>query len=358
MESKPVIILGGGLWGSLLAYRLRMALPQIQFKLYERSSTLGGDESYTFHGSDIEHPAKVWLRPLITQSWISHKVRFPKYEKLLDNSFHLISSDQMHEVVSAAIPAKSLCLNNEISARLALDEASFVIDTRNICGYKKCGFQKFLALQIELEEPHNIKEPILMDSTISQRDKFRCIHYLPLTETRLMIKDLRYSSNEELNLHEMKMDLMKIIDFYDWKVKKVVREESCCRAMPISSPSFRQEGRVINLAGIFHDTTGCSIPAATRLIEQMVATSFRLGELKEVVSAFRKETESDRKFLRFLNRYLISSVREEQHSFFQDMYQLPKPLLEKFLRGRLSYLDRSRIILGKLSQGRTLVNPW
>lgn len=349
MESKPVIILGGGLWGSLLAYRLKTALPHISFKLYESSSSLGGNESYTFHGTDIELSAQIWLRPLVTHSWNTHKVRFPKYEKLLENSYHLISSDRIHEVVSKTLTSESLCLNNEISARLALDEGSFVIDTRNICGYKKCGYQKFLALELELEEPHQIKEPVLLDSTISQRDKLRCIHYLPLSETRIMIKDQRYSSNKELNLHEMKNDLMKIIDFYDWKVKKVVKEESQCRAMPISSPKFRQEGRVINLAGIFHETTGCSIPAATRLIDQMVATSFRLGELKEVVSNFRKETESDRRFLRFLNRYLVESEPEKQHCFFQDIYQLPKPSLERFLRGSPSFLDRSRIMLGKFA---------
>lgn len=348
MECKPVIILGGGLWGSLLAYRLRTVLPQVPFRLYERSSTLGGYESCTFHGSDIEYPAQVWLRPFLTQSWNSSKVRFPKYEKYLESSYHLISPDQLHRVVSSTLSSENLFLNNEISAALALKEASFIIDTRNICGYKKCGFQKFLAMDIELEENHGLREPVLMDSTISQRDKFRCIHYLPLTENRLLIKDQRYSDCEELNLFEMQQDLLKVITSHGWKVRKVIREESRSRAMPMTSPCFRQEGRVINLAGIFHDTTGCSLPAATRLIDQMVATSFRLGELKEIVSSFRKESESDRKFLRFLNRSLIDSVPEEQHVFFQNIYQLPRPTLERFLRGKLSFWDRSRIMLNRL----------
>lgn len=349
MESKPVIILGGGLWGSLLAYRLQMALPHIPFRLYERSSTLGGHESYTFHGSDIDQPAKVWLRPLVTQSWSTYQVRFPKYEKRLGNSLHLINSEQLHDVISANLLSERLCLNNEISARLALNEASFVIDTRNICGYKKCGYQKYLAMEIELLEPHKLKEPIMMDSTISQRDRFRCIHYLPISEKKLLIKDQRFSENAVLDLLEMKNDILKVISFHNWKVKKVVREESHVKAIPMTSPSFRQEGRVINLAGLFHDTTGCSLPTATRLIEKMVATSFRLGELKEVVANFRKETESDRKFLRFLNRYLVDSVPEKQHCFFQDIYQLPQQSLERFLRGKLSLLDRSRIMLGKFA---------
>ena len=346
MESKPVIILGGGLWGSLLAYRLKTALPHIPFKLYERSSVLGGRETYTFYGSDIDQLAKTWLRPFITTSWSSHRVRFPKFEKLIDNSFHLISSDQIDSVVRSFLPSDVLCLNNEMSARLALDEASFVIDTRNICGYKKCGFQKNFAIEVELENPHNLNEPVLMDSTISQRDNFRCIHYLPLSENRILIKDQRYSANKEINLSEMKLDLMKVLDFYDWKVTRVIREESSCRAMPISSPLFRQEGRVINLAGIFHDTTGCSIPAATRLIDKLVATSFRLGELKEVVSTFRNELESDRKFFRFLNKSFIDTAADSNF-FYQDIYQMPHPLIERFLRGRLTIMDRSRILLGR-----------
>lgn len=335
MENKPVIILGGGLWGSLLAYRLKMALPHIPFKIYERTSTLGGHESYTFHGSDIESAAKVWLRPLITQTWSSHRVRFPKYEKVLDNSFHLISSDQLHAVIIDSLKADQVCLNNEISANLALKEASFVIDTRNICGYKKCGFQKFLAMDIELDNTHGLVEPELIG----------CTQYLPLSSHRLLIKDQRYSENADLNFDEMKQNLMKVIALNNWKVTRVLREEMRTRKIPVTTPHFRQEGRVINLAGIFHDTTGNSIPAATRLIDQMVATSFRLGEVKEVVSSFRKETEGDRKFLRYLNRDLIHTVPEKQHVFFQDIYKLPKPILESFLRGRLSLIDRSRILL-------------
>lgn len=355
MDNKPVIILGGGLWGSLLAYRLKTALPQISFKLYERSSTLGGHESYTFYGSDINQKAKVWLRPLITSSWNAHRVRFPKFEKVIDNSFHLISSDQIHSVVSSALPSNVLCLNNELSARLALDEASFVIDTRNICGYKKCGFQKVFAIEVELEAPHQISEPVLMDSTISQRDKFRCLHYIPLSENRILIKDQRYSANKEINLSEMKQDLMKVLEFYDWKIKRIIREESSCRAMPISSPLFRQEGRVINLAGIFHDTTGCSIPTATRLIDKMVATSFRLGELKEVVRTFRDDLESDRKFFRFLNKSFIDSAADNNF-FYQDIYQMPHPLIERFLRGKLTFMDRSRIIFGRMTYVRNIAS--
>lgn len=357
MENKPIIILGGGLWGSLLAYRLKMALPHIPFKLYERTSTLGGHESYTFHGSDIEPAAKVWLRPLITQTWSCHRVRFPKYEKVLKNSFHLIRSDQLHSIVSNTLSSENLCLNNEISASLALNEASFIIDTRNICGFEKCGYQKFLSLELELEQNHNLLEPVLMDSTISQRDKFRCIHYIPISENRIIIKDLRYSSHEELNLFEMKQDLLKIIDINDWKIKRVIREESGCRAMPISSPKYRQEGRVINLAGIFHDTTGCSIPLATRLIDKMVATSFRQGELKDVVSSFRKNSEGDRKFLRYLNKHLISSHPEARHGLYQDIFQLPHSSVEGFLRGQLTFFDRSRIIFGRIAQTRNFTVP-
>ncbi|WPU65136.1 lycopene cyclase family protein [Peredibacter starrii] len=351
MESKPVIILGGGLWGSLLAYRLKTTLPHIPFKLYERTSSLGGQETYSFYGSDINQSAMLWLRPFISKSWEAHKVRFPKFEKKMDNSFHLINPDQIHSIVSSTLPPDVLCLNNEMSARFALDEGSFVIDTRNICGYKKCGYQKFLTLELELEEPHDINEPILMDSTISQRDKFRCLHYIPLSENKVLIKDLRYSANKELNLPEMKHDLMKVIEFYDWKIKRVIREETGCCAMPISSPSFRQEGRVINLAGIFHDTTGCSIPTATRLIDKMVATSFRLGELKQVVSDFRNDLEGDRKFFRFINKSFIDSAAD-QNFFYQDIYQLPRPLIERFLRGRLSFIDRSRILFGRMTYVR------
>jgi hypothetical protein len=76
----------------------------------------------------------------------------------------------------------------------------------------------------------------------------------------------------------------------------------------------------------------------------MVSTSFRYGELKEVVKNYRRENENDREYFRYLNRQLIE---EKQHHIFEAIYSQPYQLLERFSKGKLSFLDRSRITLGK-----------
>lgn len=339
---KPVIILGGGIWGSLLAWRLKERLPEIQFRLYEKNSTLGNNQSCSFRESDCKH-AITWLRPIITGSWSQHHIKFRKFERWMTDSYHLIDSKKLHEVVSEKI-SSDLRLNNHMTMEMALQEGSFVIDARNICHYKKAGYKKCLRMEIELTENHHLIAPVVFDEGVERKDLFRNIRYLPLNENTLLIKDYWYSDNKNINIEEMRRALHETIQQRGWKVKRVLREECNCTIIPLSQPIIRQEGRVINLAGISHDLTGCSIPAATKLIDKMVSTSFRFGELKEVVTTFRKEIEHDSKFFRFLNKQLLE---DNQHELFEAIYKQPYPIIERFSRGNLNTMDRLRILIGK-----------
>lgn len=354
---KPVIILGGGMLGSLLAYRLKQALPEVEFKLYEESSTLGNHQYCSFRSSDCEQSLK-WLQPLVAHSWESHHIKFPKFEKWITNPYHLIDSRQLNEVVTAALGPDVVKLNDAKNLEMALQEGSFVIDARNICHYKKKGYRKHLILEVELTEDHNLIAPIIFDAGVDAKEQFRSIRYLPLSSRKLLVKDFWISQNSQVNLHEMRNSLITSLAQMGWKIEKVFREDSGVVEVPVSDPVIPQEGRVINLADIFHDTTGCSIPQATKLIERMVRTSFRFGEIKEIVQTFRKENESDKKFFRFLNRLMI----EDKQQIFEAVYQQPYPVLERFSRGELSMLDRSRILFGKsghqIKQLMSMVLPY
>jgi lycopene beta-cyclase len=340
---KPVVILGGGIWGSLLAYRLKQAHPQLSFKLYEQSSVLGSHKSCSFRENDCPEAMK-WIQPLISQSWAQHQIKFKKFEKWVTDPYHLIDSRKLHEVVSAFLGKEILELNNKMSAELALQDAAFVIDARNICHYKKTGYRKFLSMELELIEEHNLIAPVILDEVVTKKAIFRNLQYLPLGPKTLLVKDFWYSDDKNSNFNEMKDAFNETIALKGWKVKRVLREDSGQSEIPTSAPSFRQEGRVINLAGIFHDVSGCSVPMATKLIDRMVQTSFRFGELREVVSTFRKEHEMDRQFLRFLNRLLIE---QKQHQVFEVIYNQSYSLIERFSSGKLNLIDRYRIILGK-----------
>lgn len=339
---KPVIILGGGIWGSLLAWRLKEALPQVKFRLYEETSTLGNQVSCMFRETDCGEALK-WLRPLISKSWEQHHIKFSSFEKWVTSPYHMIDSKHLHNVVSARL-GDDLKLNNMLTPEFALKEGSFVIDARNSCYYKKTGFKKHLSLHVELSEDHHLIAPVICDGSVTQKERFRNLAYFPLTANSLIVRDIWFSENQRVEMDEMRKALCESIYARGWRINKIIREESGFSELPTSTPILREEGRVISLAGLYHDITGCFIPSASELIERMVLTSFRYGELKEVVKDFRKEVESDRKYFRYLNRQLI----EEKHEkVLEAIYSQPYPVIERFSRGKLTFLDRSRITLGR-----------
>jgi lycopene beta-cyclase len=342
---KPVIILGGGLLGTLLAYRLKEALPEVDFKLYEESSALGNHQHCTFRSSDCTGSLK-WLKPLIAQSWDSHHIKFPRFEKWVTDAYHLIDSRRLNEVALETLGTNIVKLNNAKNLEMALQEGSFVIDARNICHYKKKGFRKYLVMEVELTEDHHLIAPVIFDAGVESKEQFRSLRYLPLSSRKLLVKDFWISENNQINLHEMRYALNTSLSQMGWKIEKVIREDSGIMEIPLSDAIIPQEGRVINLADFIHDTTGSSIPHATKLIDRMVETSFRFGELKEIVQVFRKENEDDKKFFRFLNRLMV----EDKQQVFEAIYQQSYPLVERFSRGELSLIDRSRILFGKSGQ--------
>lgn len=339
---KPVIILGGGIWGSLLAWRLKEALPHIDFRLYEETSTLGKHTTCTFRESDCGS-AMEWIRPLVSRSWNNHHIRFPQFEKWVTSPYHMIEPDHLNRKVSERL-GNSLRLNNTLTPEFALKEGDFVIDTRNSCYYKKTGFKKHLSLHVELSEDHNLIAPVIFDRGVSQKERYRTLSYYPLSHNTLIVSDTWYSENQKIDLDEMRRSLCDSIYAKGWRINRIIREETGFSELPVSSPVLREEGRVISLAGLFHDTTGCSIASATQLIDLMVQTSFRFGELKEVVKKFRKENEGDRKYFRYLNRQLIE---EKNDHLFEAIYSQPYPVVERFSKGKLTFMDRSRITLGK-----------
>lgn len=340
---KPVIILGGSIWGSLLAMRLKEVLPHVPFRLYEENSTLGNHESISFRESDCKE-AIGWLRPLISHSWKLQHVKSSKFERWITDPYHYIDAKKFHEVVEKSLDAENLRLNNMMSPEFAIQEGSFVIDTRSECYFSKSGFKKSLTLEVELATEHHLIAPVVFDNHLDGKESARYISYYPLDSHTLLIKDFWFSDNRQLNLNEMRNSLLETLAAKGWKISKVTREENSVTELPLVPPMIREEGRVISLAGLFHDTTGSSLTMATTLIDQMVKTSFRYGELKEVVKKFRKQMEIDRQFLRFMNRLLIE---QKQHQVFEVLYKQSFPLIERFSRGNLKVIDRYKIIAGK-----------
>jgi lycopene beta-cyclase len=102
-------------------------------------------------------------------------------------------------------------------------------------------------------------------------------------------------------------------------------------------------------AGLFHPTTGYSLPEAARLADEMCRVealdSDRLFDL-----GHRRAREKWRRdgFFRMLNRMMFRAAEpERRYRILERFYRLPEPLIRRFYAGCPSRADRVRILLGK-----------
>lgn len=347
MENKPIIILGGGLWGGLLAYRLKQTYPNLEFKIFEQEEKLGGNHTWSFHGSDLSQESLMWLKPFLVKTWKNINLNFSSKSYRFTDEYHSITSERFHDVISLTLKPNQLILNENKSIEEALAESSFVVDARNIFSCEKTAYQKFYGLLVELEKAHDLDAPILMDATVEQKDGYRFIYYLPWDETKILLEDTRYSSNPNVDIQQFREDLFHVADQRGWKIKNIVRDESGSLPIPLTRPHVNKLDRVINLAGIFHDTTGYSLPDAVRLIERMVNAEFLFQNLRDVVEKYNQEKEGNRQGFRLLNRVMFEVCDpEDRYKVFEYFYRLPHPVIQRFYKGDLRIIDWIRFFVG------------
>ena len=180
-----LVLVGGGLANSLIAYRLQSERPEIDFRVVERGLTLGGHHTWSFHDSDLENEQLCWMRPFIEHSWPHHELRFPSRHRELNDAYNTVSSARLHAVVSDAIGDRAV-LDTEVqevsAAGIRLEdgtkiEASAVVDGRGDprTPHLDVAYQKFVGLFVSLAEDHGLSGPILMDATVEQLDGYRFV---------------------------------------------------------------------------------------------------------------------------------------------------------------------------------------
>jgi lycopene beta-cyclase len=339
---KPIIILGGGILGSLLAWKMKDTFPDLNFLLYEETSSLGGGGYCPFRETDCGLAFR-WIKPLVSKSWSHYQVKLSNLDKWITSPYHLIQSKDFHEKVSVKL-GERLKLNNNLNPEFALKESNFVIDTRTNYFFRTTGFRKIISLHFETSDGHHLKAPVILDRSVDQKEKGRTVSYYPISERELLMTDTWLSYAPKIDVDEMRTLICETIHNKGWRINKIIREEYDVTKIPVLAPVLREEARVINLGGFIHDTTGCSISMAAELIERILATSFRLGELKKVVREYRSECEPNKKFLRGLNKQYLSG---EGACLYEAIYSQPDQVIERYSRGMMNMTDRSRISILK-----------
>ncbi|SMQ65109.1 lycopene beta-cyclase [Devosia lucknowensis] len=363
---RPLVLVGAGLSSALIAMRLSHGGAGPSIVILEGSTEPFGEHTWSFHDADVEPADRAWLDTMVAHRWQGQSVRFQNLNRHLDSGYASLTSASVAAAI-AKLPNVDLRTGARVtsvaptSVTLAdgtVVEASCVIDCR---GYQPSpalvlGYQKFVGLEVELEAPHGLVDPVIMDASVDQRDGYRFVYLLPFSPTRLLIEDTRYSDGEALDLQALAADINRYAEDQGWSILRIVREENGVLPIALAHDFERfwaerpddipQAGM---RAGLFHPTTGYSLPEAVR-VASLVGSSWPVGSaaLAPRIWAHARTRHRQQAFYRLLNRMLFRAAKpEKRHLVLRRFYKLPKGLIERFYSGRTGVADIVRILVGK-----------
>lgn len=364
-DSHDLVLAGGGLANGMIAWRLRQLRPELRVTLLEAGPTLGGNHTWCFHDSDLDAAQRAWLAPLVAHRWPQHVVMFDQRTRAVAGGYNAVTSERFHEVLSRELGA-AVQLDTpvaEVRPRQALGpdgrvfDAGAVIDGRGFAPSPQLDlrYQKFLGLELQLARPHGLAGPILMDARVPQLDGYRFVYTLPLAPDRLLVEDTYYADTPALSPPALRSRALDYAQAQGWAVSAVLREEQGVLPIAIDGDidgfwRGRSGQPVSGLrAGLFHPTTGYSLPQAVRLAE-LIARQRDLSApaLAAVIERHARAVWRSQFFFRALNRMLfLAGPAEGRHRVLAHFYRLPDGLVGRFYGERLTVADKLRIVTGK-----------
>ncbi len=360
-----VILVGAGLANGLIAWRLRTARPDLRILVLEQSATTGGNHTWSFHDSDLTAGQRAWIAPLVAHHWPGYEVRFPALTRALDGGYNSIASTDFARIVGTAL-GDALRLDCAVTAitsttvTLATGDvltAGAVIDGRGVRASASValGYQTFLGQEVRLAAPHGLTNPVIMDATVAQDGGYRFVYVLPFTPDTLLIEDTHYVDQGHIDAGRLRANIAAYAAAHRWDVVEVLREER--GSLPITlAGDFDAYWNALAgqpcsglRAGLFHPTTGYSLPHAVRLAERIAA--LRDLSAPALFAAIHDDASSQWRsqgFFRLLNRMLFLAGRADQRwRVMQRFYHLRAPLIARFYAGTLTTLDKLRLVSGK-----------
>jgi lycopene beta-cyclase len=366
-DKCDVAILGGGLAGGLIALALARKRPELSLALIESGETIGGNHIWSFFESDIA-PADRWLvAPLVSHSWAEHEVAFPRHRRIIPGAYHSIRSERLDATVRATLPTHAILTGTRVHTAgpnivLMQDgsriEAGGVIDARGSgdLGHLELGWQKFVGQEIRLEKPHGLERPTIMDATIEQIDGYRFLYVLPFTADTLLIEDTYYSDRPQLKPGTITPRITHYAAGRGWRVAEVLREET--GVLPVTMGGdfeayWRSGGdgvaKVGMRAGLFHPTTGYSLPDAVRSAAFIATLPDLTGEaLHTTLHEEARKAWQSRGFYRMLSRMLFRAAHPPQRwKILDHFYRKDRGLIRRFYAARSTLADKARLLSGK-----------
>ncbi|WP_246232643.1 lycopene beta-cyclase CrtY [Aurantimonas aggregata] len=359
-----VAFVGGGLANGLAAYRLATTRPDLTVRLFEAGEAVGGNHTWSYHEGDLGPGGHEWLAPFVTYRWNAYEVRFPDRSRRVGTGYRSVASERFREVLEATLGdaiETGARVRDVTPDSVVLDgrvvQARCVIDGRghSPSPHLRLGFQKFLGQELELTAPHGLPQPIIMDATVAQADGYRFVYVLPLTPTRLLVEDTYYADGPDFDEDRLRGSIDAYLKAHGWVARTVLREERGVLPIAIDGDieAFWDDKNSVAAsglaAGLFHPTTGYSLPDAVRLADLLAGLPELSGAA--VFAATRRhavETWHARGFFRMLNRLLFfAGVSSKRYKILQHFYRLPDPLVSRFYAAQLRTFDKVKILTGR-----------
>jgi lycopene beta-cyclase len=367
-----IIFVGAGLSGGLAAYRLRQLQPQLRILLVDEPRAATYEQTWSFQGlaeppkgpwgQALYRPQSSWLAPLLTRSWESYDVRFPRRQRHLNLSYHSLRYQDFKAHLRATFGADFLegrVLRFHARAVSLADgrswQANCVIDARGWPAeeLEDVGYQKFVGLNLELKEAHGLDRPILKDACVPQTDGYRFFYVLPWTSHSLLIEDTHYSLNPSLDVNDYEHEIRSYAKARGWQIKTEISREQGVLPIPLwgleaPRPSLDWP-RIGAGAGLFHAVTGYSIYEAVCTAEWLASqTSFQVGPLTVACTIRAQDVWRQQGFLRRLNNMLFyAALPDRRYTVLERFYSHPEALIARFYMGTLRVRDKLRILTGK-----------
>lgn len=378
MSERPVdiAIVGGGLAGGLIALALAARRPELRLVLIEEGERFGGNHIWSFFSGDVADADRWLVSPLVCRAWAGHSVRFESHMRELPGGYQSIESERLDAVLRAALPADALLTGiaadivTATSVRLADGRtliAGGVIDARGPSDLSQLslGYQKFLGQHLELDTPHGLTRPIIMDATVDQADGYRFVYVLPFGPRSVFVEDTYYSGSADLDLSLLETRIAAYAAAQGWRVSAVGRTET--GVLPVCMGGnfeayWRSGGPSVAKAGLrggfFHAMTGYSLPDAVRVAILVAGMDDLSGTaLHGALHKMGQAHWHGQRFYRLLATLLFKAADPpERHRILSRFYRLDPALIGRFYAGRSTLYDKLRILAGKppVAMGRAI----
>lgn len=364
-EPLDLVLAGGGLANGLIAWRLKTLRPELRVLLLEAGDALGGNHTWSFHDGDLGADERRWLAPLVAHRWPRHRVIFPGRSRTLDTGYASITSRRFDAVLRSELGdavrlGASVAEVEPTRVRLrggATIDARAAVDGRGVrpSRHLALGHQKFLGRELRLAVPHGLDAPVLMDASVAQDDGYRFVYLLPFSADTLLVEDTYYADGADVDAERLRKRIDAYCQRRGWHVAEVLREEHGVLPITLSGDAqafWDDAGGVPRsglAAGLFHPTTGYSLPEAARLADLIAKLpDLSAPALFAAVRAHALERWHGQAFFRLLNRMLFLAAEPgERWRVMQRFYGLSEPLVARFFAGRPTLADRLRILSGK-----------